>query len=100
MNLQCFKTSPREITFGRLLKRQYELLPFGAWYNFVAKLHNTSKFWLIRFMDANFFYHSIDDRFIIYKDNHVVHVLVTFSLKSFYVETIHWIFTKFHRNVP
>ena len=26
MNLQSFKTSPREITFGRLLKSQCELL--------------------------------------------------------------------------
>ena len=47
MNLQSFKTSPREITFGRLLKSQYELLPFNAWYNLMAKmlLYNTSKFW-------------------------------------------------------
>ena len=45
MDLQNFKTSPMEITFGRLLKSQYELLPFSAWYNLIAKLHNTSKFW-------------------------------------------------------
>ena len=53
-------------------------------------------------MDANFFYYSIYDRFMIdlYKGNHV-HVSIclwTFSLKNF-LETIDWIFTKFHRNV-
>ena len=30
---------------GRLLKSQYELLPFGDLCNFIAKMHNTSKFW-------------------------------------------------------
>ena len=45
MNLQSFYISPREITFGRLLKSQYELLPFDALCNLMAKMHNTSKFW-------------------------------------------------------
>ena len=31
--------------FGRLLKSQYELLPFDALYNLIGKMHNTSKFW-------------------------------------------------------
>ena len=44
MNLQSFKTSPKEITLGRFIKSRYELLPFGAWYNLLAKMHNTSKF--------------------------------------------------------
>ena len=42
-------------TFGRLLKSQQELLPFGALCNLIAKMHSTSKFWLIKFMDANLF---------------------------------------------
>ena len=29
--------------------------------NLIAKMHNTSKFWSIKFMDANFFYWSIYD---------------------------------------
>ena len=63
--------------------KQYELLPFGALCNLIAKTHTitTSKFWKIKFMDANFFYYSMID---LYKDNHVhvcVHLL-TFSLKK------------------
>ena len=55
---------------GRLLLldylKQYQLLPFGALYNLIAKMHaiTTSKFWLMKFMVANFFYYSINDRFI------------------------------------
>ena len=64
MNLQCFQTSPRDITFDKLLLSQYELLSFGALSNLIAKMYNTSKFWSIRFTDANFFYYSIYDRFI------------------------------------
>ena len=45
-------------------------------------------------MDANFFYYSVYDRFI-YK----VCVRV-FSLKNLSSETIDWMLTKFHRNVP
>ena len=45
MNLQSFWTSPREITFGKLLKSQYELHPFGALCNLIAKMHNSSKIW-------------------------------------------------------
>ena len=64
MNLQSFKTSPWDITFGKLLKSQYELLPFGALCNLIAKMHNASKCWSIKFMDANFFDYSTYDRFI------------------------------------
>ena len=56
MNLQKFQTSPREITFGKLLVSQYELPPFGALCNLIAKMHNASKFWSIKFTYANFFY--------------------------------------------
>ena len=45
MNIQSFESSSRDITFGRLLKSQYELLPFGALCNLIAKMNNTSKFW-------------------------------------------------------
>ena len=57
MNLQSFQTSPREITFGKLLKSQYRLLLFGALCNLIAKMHYASKFWSIKFMDVNFFYY-------------------------------------------
>ena len=44
MNLQSFR-----LVQGRLLLvdylSHYELLPFGALCNLIAKLHNTSKFW-------------------------------------------------------
>ena len=40
MNLQGFKTSAREITCNTLLKSQYELLPFGALCNCIAKVHD------------------------------------------------------------
>ena len=54
---------------GRLLwvkhfTSQYELLPFGATCNLLAKMHNASKFWSVKFMDANFFCYSIYDGFI------------------------------------
>ena len=48
MNLQRFQASPREmITFDRLPKKQYELLPLGALCILIAKMHTitTSKFW-------------------------------------------------------
>ena len=46
MNLQVFRlVQGRLLLFGRLLKSQYELLPFGALCNLVDKMHNTSKFW-------------------------------------------------------
>ena len=64
MNLQSFQTSQRKITFGKLLKSEYELLPFGALCNLIAKMHNASKFWSVKFIDANSFYHSINNRFI------------------------------------
>ena len=53
-----------EIIFGKLLKSQYKLLPFGALCNLRAKMYKASKFWPIKFMDANFFYYSFYDRFI------------------------------------
>ena len=37
----------------KYFKCQYELLPFGAFCNLKAKMHNTSKFWSVKFMDAN-----------------------------------------------
>ena len=53
-----------ETTFGKLLKSQYELLPFGTLCNLIAKMHNTSNFWSIELMNANLLYYSIYDRFI------------------------------------
>ena len=45
MNLQSFRlVQGRLLLFDRLLKSQYELLPFGAFCNLIAKVHNTSKF--------------------------------------------------------
>ena len=35
----------RLLLFGRLLKSQYEVLPFGAVCYLIAKIPNTSKFW-------------------------------------------------------
>ena len=74
------------ITFVRLLESS-ELLPFGALCNLIAKMHTitTSKFWKIKFMDANFFYHSIYDRFIQRQPCACMHAcvhLLTFSLKK------------------
>ena len=37
---------------------QQQLLRFGALCNLTAKMHNTSKFKSIKFMDANFFNYS------------------------------------------
>ena len=46
MNLQSFRlVQGRPLLFGKLLKSQYVLLPFGALCNLKAKMHNTSKFW-------------------------------------------------------
>ena len=46
MNLQDFTlVLGRLLLFGRLLKSQYELLPFGALCNLIAKMCNISKFW-------------------------------------------------------
>ena len=75
MNLRRIQTSPREITFGNVLENQYELLPFGALCNLVAKMHNASKFWSVKFMDANFFYYSIYDGFIQRQPHAFVHKL-------------------------
>ena len=57
-------TSPREITFGKLLISQYKLFSLGALCNLKAKTHNASKFWSIKFIDANFFCYFNYDRFI------------------------------------
>ena len=46
------------------LLSQYELLPFSAMCNLIAKMHNTSKFW----MQISFIILFIID---LYKDNHV-----------------------------
>ena len=54
MNVQSLWTSPRETTFGKLLKSQNELLPFGALCYLIGKMHNASKFWTIKFVDADF----------------------------------------------
>ena len=56
-------------------------------------MRNASKFWSIRFMDANFFYCSIYDRFIQTQPG------ANFFFKNF-LETIDCIFYQFHRNVP
>ena len=49
MNSHSFQTSPREITFGKILKSQYKLLPFGALCILIAKMHTItkSKFWSV-----------------------------------------------------
>ena len=39
MNLQSFYTSPREITFGKLLKHQYKLLPCDVLCSLIAEIH-------------------------------------------------------------
>ena len=45
----CSKFEVFRSVQGRLLLvdylSQYKLLPFGALCNFIAKMHNTSKFW-------------------------------------------------------
>ena len=98
MNFQSFKISSREITFGKLLKSQYELLPFVALCNLIAKMHNASKFWSMKFMDADFFIilFMID----LYEYNHVHTCIHKIFLLKTSPQTIDWIFTKFHRNVP
>ena len=65
-------------------KSQYELLPFAASCNLIAKMHNTSKFWSIKFMDANFFYYSICNKFIQRQPRAYVRTL--FSLKTLLVK--------------
>ena len=35
----------RLLLFGKLLKSQYELLPFGVLCNLIARVFKTSKFW-------------------------------------------------------
>ena len=45
MNLVFRLVQGRLLLFSRLLKRQYELLPFGALCNLIAKMHRASKFW-------------------------------------------------------
>ena len=45
MNVQNFRlVQGKFLFFGRLLKSQNELLPFGVLCNLIAKMHNTSKF--------------------------------------------------------
>ena len=50
-------------------------------------------------MDANFFYYSIYDRFIL-KTTMCMHAVNFFFKKNFSSETIDWTFTKFHSSVP
>ena len=59
----------RLVLFGRLLKSQYELLPFGALCNLIAKMDNTSKFGkLDLWMQISFIILFMID---LYKDNYV-----------------------------
>ena len=54
-------------------------------------------------MDANFFHYFIYDRFIQRQPCACMRAFVNFfffSLKNFSSETMDWIFTKFHKNVP
>ena len=64
MNLQSFQASPREITFVRLLKSSMSYLPLVlcviSWLKCILLLHQNFG----KFMDADFFYYSIYDRFI------------------------------------
>ena len=50
-------------------------------------------------MDANFFYYSIYDRFITRQQCAGTCAFLNFLFKKL-LETIDWIFTKFHRTVP
>ena len=49
-----FRVDQGRLPLVKLLKSLYELLPFGGLCNLIAKMHNTSKFWPIKFMDANY----------------------------------------------
>ena len=72
MNLQSFQASPREmITFNRLLNSSMSYFPLVLC-EISAKMLTitTSKFWLIKSMDANFFYYSIN-MIELHKDNYV-----------------------------
>ena len=55
----------------------------------------------IKFMDANFFYYSIYDRFIQRQPCACVSAFVNFFFKkNFSSDTIDWTVTKFHSSVP
>ena len=45
-------------------------------------MHNASKFWSLKFMDANFMYDSIYDRFIQRQPSACVRASVNFFLKK------------------
>ena len=45
MNLQSFRLVQGRLLLVNYLKKGYELLPFGALCNLIAKMHNTSKLW-------------------------------------------------------
>ena len=62
--LQSFRLVQGRLLLGKTLKKLVKLLPFGASCNLIAKMHYISKFWSNKFMDANFFYYFIYDRFI------------------------------------
>ena len=51
-------------------------------------------------MDVNFFYYSVYDRFIQRQPCVCMFAFANFFFKNFFSDTIDWIFTKFHRNVP
>ena len=72
----------RLLLSGRLLKSQYELLPFDALCNLIAKMHNTSKFGkLDLWKRISFIILSMID---LYKDNHV-RAFVNVSLKKLFL---------------
>ena len=61
MNLQSFKTSPREITFVRLLKSSTNYFPLVSVISLLKCIIHQN---FGKFMDANFLYYSIYDKFI------------------------------------
>ena len=94
MNIQSFYTSPREITFGKLIKSQCELLPFGALCNLIASKFCQLNSWI----PISFIIIFMID---LYKDYHVrasVRLKNVFlkkkKKKNFSSETIDWIFTR------
>ena len=64
MNLQSFRLVQRRLLLVNYLKVSTSYFPFVALCNRMAKIYNASKSWSIEFMDANFCYYSIFDRFI------------------------------------
>ena len=97
MNLQSFLTSPREITFVRLLKSStgYFALVLSVISLLKRIIHqNFGKLNLC--MQISFIILFMID---VYKDNHV-HVFVNFFFEKLLRNYIDWIFTEFRRNIP